>query len=69
MKNIRNAIRSKFIKLSNELDSKLLSHVQDEVGAELETYVHDTFYNSFQVKVGDEIQDNLKFDITYSDYD
>ena len=69
MENIRDKIRAKFIKLSNEIDVKLLCHVQDELGVELENYVHDVFYNSFQARVGDEIQDNLRFDITYSDYD
>lgn len=63
MQNIRDALRYKLVNLTVKIDAMLLKQLTDEFGAEFEQAFYAHFYNSFQVRVGDEIQDNLKCDI------
>jgi hypothetical protein len=66
MENVRDMMQMKLTNLSIRLDAKLLSYFRDEIVCGITNSVYDTLYASFQAKVGDEIQENLKFDMKYN---
>ena len=66
MQNIRNILLNKLVNLTNKIDALLLKQLTDEFGSEIEVAFYSRFYNSFQAKVGDELQESLKWDIKYN---
>jgi hypothetical protein len=67
MENVRDMMQMKLTNLSIRLDAKLLSYFRDEIVCGITNSVYDTLYASFQAKVGDQIEEDLKFQIKYSD--
>ena len=68
MNNIRDMMQMKLTNLSIRLDAKLLCYFRDEIVCGITNSVYDTLYASFQAKVGDKIEEDLKFQIKYRDY-
>lgn len=68
MNNIRDMMQMKLTNLSIKLDAKLLCYFRDEIVSGITNSVYDNFYDSFQAKVGDKIEEDLKFQIKYRDY-
>lgn len=68
MNNIRDMMQMKLTNLSIKLDAKLLCYFRDEIVCGITNSVYDNFYDSFQAKVGDKIEEDLKFQIKYRDY-
>ena len=67
MNNIRDMMQMKLTNLSIRLDAKLLCYFRDEIVCGITNSVYDTLYDSFQAKVGDQIEEDLKFQIKYSE--
>ena len=67
MNNIRDMMQMKLTNLSIRLDAKLLRYFRDEIVCGITNSVYDTLYDSFQAKVGDQIEEDLKFQIKYSE--
>ena len=67
MNNIRDTMQMKLTNLSIRLDAKLLCYFRDEIVCGITNSVYDTLYDSFQAKVGDQIEEDLKFQIKYSE--
>jgi hypothetical protein len=67
MNNVRDMMQMRLTNLSIRLDAKLLSYFRDEIVCGITNSVYDTLYASFQAKVGDQIEEDLKFQIKYSD--
>jgi len=67
MENVRDMMQMRLTNLSISLDAKLLSYFRDEIVCGITNSVYDTLYASFQAKVGDQIEEDLKFQIKYSD--
>ena len=66
MESVRDKMYKKLVNLTYRLDTLLMNQLSDEEGVELELVFYNQFYDSFQSKVGDEIQENLKFDMKYN---
>jgi hypothetical protein len=67
MENVRDMMQMKLTNLSIRLDAKLLCYFRDEIVCGITNSVYDTLYDSFQAKVGDQIEEDLKFQIKYSE--
>jgi len=67
MNNVRDMMQMKLTNLSIRLDAKLLCYFRDEIVCGITNSVYDTLYASFQAKVGDQIEEDLKFQIKYSE--
>ena len=67
MNNVRDMMQMKLTNLSIRLDAKLLCYFRDEIVCGITNSVYDTLYDSFQAKVGDQIEEDLKFQIKYSE--
>ena len=67
MNNVRDMMQMRLRNLSIRLDAKLLCYFRDEIVCGITNSVYDTLYASFQAKVGDQIEEDLKFQIKYSE--
>jgi hypothetical protein len=67
MNNVRDMMQMRLTNLSIRLDAKLLCYFRDEIVCGITNSVYDTLYDSFQAKVGDQIEEDLKFQIKYSE--
>ena len=67
MQNIRDILVNKLVNLTNKIDALLLKQLTDEFVSELDTSFYIYFYDSFQGKIGEELQENLKFDMKHKE--